>query len=37
MGMVVTFMAVLELTRQQKIQIIATGVEAPLAIQGASQ
>lgn len=35
MGMVVTFMAVLELTRQQKIQIIATGVEAPLAIQGA--
>ena len=37
MGMVVTFMAVLELTRQQKIQIIATGIEAPLAIQGASQ
>lgn len=36
MGMVVTFMAVLELTRQQKIQIIATGIEAPLAIQGAS-
>ncbi|WP_347453598.1 segregation/condensation protein A [Acinetobacter thermotolerans] len=35
MGMVVTFMAVLELTRQQKIQIIATGIEAPLAIQGA--
>lgn len=34
MGMVVTFMAVLELTRQQKIKIIATGVEAPLAIQG---
>ena len=37
MGMVVTFMAVLELTRQQKIQIIATGIEVPLAIQGASQ
>jgi segregation and condensation protein A len=36
MGMVVTFMAVLELTRQQKIKIIATGVEAPLAIQGSS-
>ena len=35
MGMVVTFMAVLELTRQQKIKIIATGVEAPLSIQGA--
>ena len=35
MGMVVTFMAVLELTRQQKIEIIATGIEAPLAIQGA--
>lgn len=35
MGMVVTFMAVLELTRQQKIQIIASGIEAPLAIQGA--
>jgi segregation and condensation protein A len=36
MGVVVTFMALLELTRQQKIQIIATGIEAPLAIQGAS-
>ena len=36
MGMVVTFMAILELTRQQKINIIATGVEAPLMIQGAS-
>lgn len=36
MGVVVTFMAVLELTRQQKIQIIATGIDAPLAIQGAS-
>ncbi|WOE42330.1 segregation and condensation protein A [Acinetobacter chinensis] len=35
MGMVVTFMAVLELTRQQKISIVASGVEAPLAIQGA--
>lgn len=34
MGMVVTFMAILELTRQQKVQIIATGIEAPLAIQG---
>lgn len=36
MGIVVTFMAVLELTRQQKIKIIATGIEAPLAIQGSS-
>lgn len=35
MGMVVTFMAILELTRQQKIKIIASGVDAPLAIQGA--
>ena len=35
MGMVVTFMAILELTRQQKVNIIATGIEAPLAIQGA--
>ncbi|RKG52344.1 segregation/condensation protein A [Acinetobacter cumulans] len=35
MGMVVTFMAILELTRQQKVHIIASGVEAPLAIQGA--
>ena len=34
MGMVVTFMAILELTRQQKVNIIATGIEAPLAIQG---
>jgi len=34
MGMVVTFMAILELTRQQKIEIITTGIEAPLAIQG---
>ena len=36
MGMVVTFMAVLELTRQQKIQIISSGLDAPLAIQGAA-
>ena len=36
MGMVVTFMAILELTRQQKVQIISSGVEAPLAIQGAT-
>lgn len=35
MGMVVTFMAILELTRQQKVNIIATGIEAPLAVQGA--
>ncbi|ANF81172.1 serine protease [Acinetobacter sp. NCu2D-2] len=35
MGIVVTFMAVLELTRQQKIQIISSGIDAPLAIQGA--
>ncbi len=34
MGMVVTFMAILELTRQQKVAIIASGIEAPLAIQG---
>ncbi|MFW1950863.1 segregation and condensation protein A [Acinetobacter beijerinckii] len=34
MGMVVTFMAVLELTRQQKIQIIHTGIDFPLTIQG---
>lgn len=34
MGLVVTFMAVLELTRQQKIQIITTGIESPLTIQG---
>ncbi|MDR7017583.1 segregation/condensation protein A [Acinetobacter sp. 3657] len=34
MGMVVTFMAVLELTRQQKIHIIHTGIEAPLTVQG---
>lgn len=34
LGMVVTFMAILELTRQHKVQIIASGVEAPLAIQG---
>ena len=34
MGMVVTFMAVLALTRQQKIQIIHTGIEAPLTVQG---
>ncbi|NHB57538.1 segregation and condensation protein A [Acinetobacter shaoyimingii] len=34
MGLVVTFMAILELTRQQKIEIVATGIEAPLAIQG---
>ena len=34
MGMVVTFMAVLELTRQQKIQIIHTGIESPLTVQG---
>lgn len=35
MGMVVTFMAILELTRQQKVSIVATGIEAPLAIRGA--
>ncbi|CAB1216736.1 segregation and condensation protein A [Acinetobacter bouvetii] len=34
MGVVVTFMAVLELTRQQRIQIVTSGVEAPLSIQG---
>ena len=28
------FMAVLELTRQQKIQIIHSGIEAPLTVQG---
>lgn len=34
MGIVVTFMAVLELTRQQKIQIVHSGIDAPLTIQG---
>lgn len=34
MGLVVTFMAVLELTRQQKVHIVASGIEAPLMIQG---
>ncbi len=34
MGLVVTFMAVLELTRQQKIHIVTSGIEAPLLIQG---
>lgn len=34
LGMVVTFMAILELTRQQKVSIVASGIEAPLAIQG---
>lgn len=34
MGLVVTFMAILELSRQQKVQIIASGIEAPLTIQG---
>ncbi len=33
MGVVVTFIAVLELTRQQKIQIVASGIEQPLTIQ----
>ena len=36
MGLVVTFMAILELTRQQKIHIVASGIEAPLAVQGVS-
>ena len=35
MGLVVTFMAILELTRQQKLCIISSGIEAPLSIQGA--
>lgn len=34
MGMVVTFMAVLELTRQQKVHIISDGSEQRLQIQG---
>lgn len=34
-GMVVTFMAILELARQEKITILATGVEEPLSICGA--
>lgn len=34
MGLVVTFMAILELARQQKLTIVATGIESPLAIQG---
>ncbi|MBF7686708.1 segregation and condensation protein A [Acinetobacter rathckeae] len=33
-GMVVTFMAILELARQEKITILATGVEEPLSICG---
>ena len=33
-GMVVTFMAILELTRQQKVQIVSSGIETPLTIQG---
>ena len=36
MGVVVTFMAILELTRQQRVNIVATGIDAPLIIQGAS-
>ena len=36
MGMVVTFMAILELTRRQKVHIVSSGVEAPLSIQGAT-
>ncbi|MFT4021058.1 MAG: segregation/condensation protein A [Acinetobacter sp.] len=36
MGMVVTFMAILELTRQQKVDIVTSGIEAPLAIRGAN-
>lgn len=34
LGMVVTFMAILELTRQQKVSIVSSGIEAPLSIQG---
>ena len=34
MGVVVTFMAVLELTRQQKLQIISDGIQQALQIQG---
>lgn len=33
MGMVVTFMAILELTRQQSIQVLSNGVDAPLCVQ----
>ena len=36
MGLVVTFMAILELTRQNKIHILSSGVDAPLTIQGAT-
>ena len=36
MGLIVTFMAVLELTRQNKIYILSSGVDAPLTIQGAT-
>lgn len=36
MGMVVTFMAILELARQAKVQIVETGIEAPLSICGAT-
>lgn len=34
LGMVVTFMAILELSRQQRIHIVSSGVEQPLSIQG---
>lgn len=37
MGLVVTFMAVLELTRQQKIQIVHDGIEQTLTIEGVAQ
>lgn len=36
MGLVVTFMAILELTRQQKVQILYDGVEQQLTIQAYS-
>lgn len=34
MGIVVTFMAILELSRQQKLCIVSSGIDTPLTIQG---
>lgn len=35
MGIVVTFMAILELVRQREVQVISFGIDEPLLIQGA--
>jgi segregation and condensation protein A len=34
MGVVVSFMAILELTRQQKLSLVSTGIDAMLSVQG---